>query len=105
MTKPTSFDLRVEETRIGMLLASARGDIPQDLLARTMRERGFSWSKPTVVAIEKGERQLRVVELLALRDVLGRSIVPLDDADAELEELREFKRRVLDATAATDRGE
>ncbi len=43
----------------------------QAALAAAMKERGWKWSQPTVAAIEKGERSLKLAEAVDLLDVLG----------------------------------
>lgn len=43
----------------------------QAALATAMREYGFKWSQPTVAAVEKGERGLKLTEASALVAILG----------------------------------
>ncbi|WP_309065342.1 helix-turn-helix domain-containing protein [Microbacterium sp.] len=59
------------DERIGANLAKLRGDMSQTALAAEMRSRGFKWSQPTVVAIERGERAIKLAEAEVLVDVLG----------------------------------
>lgn len=59
------------DKRIGTNLAQLRGEMSQAALAAAMRARGWKWSQPTVAAIEKGERAVKLAEAEALLDVLG----------------------------------
>lgn len=59
------------DERIGANLAELRGPVSQTALAEAMRSRGWKWSQPTVAAIEKGERAIKLAEAEDLLDVLG----------------------------------
>lgn len=62
---------RVQSDRaIGQNLQELRGDMSQAALAAAMKERGWKWSQPTVAAIEKGERSLKLAEAADLLEVL-----------------------------------
>lgn len=65
------------DARIGQNVQQLRGDLSQTKLAERMREYGHKWTQPTVVAVEKGERPLRLAEAAALGRILGRSIPDL----------------------------
>lgn len=57
---------------VGRNVAGLRGTMPQQELARQVRERsGHKWSQATVWSIEKGERPLRFSEAIALAEVLN----------------------------------
>lgn len=58
------------DVQIGKNLAEARGEMTQQALGAAMRERGFKWSQATVWSVEKGDRQLRLSEALALTRIL-----------------------------------
>jgi transcriptional regulator with XRE-family HTH domain len=47
------------------------GSISQDELAQRMADRGFGFSQATIWKIERGQRPVRVSELVALADSLG----------------------------------
>lgn len=49
----------------------------QSALASAMRGRGWKWSQPTVAAIEKGERALKVAEVEDLVAILGTEVMGL----------------------------
>lgn len=61
---------QTDET-IGENLQNLRGAMSQAALAAAMKARGWKWSQPTVAAIEKGERSLKLAEATDLLEVLG----------------------------------
>lgn len=50
-----------------------RGNISQQTLAEKMRNKGFKWSQATVWATEKGDRPVRLSEVIALSEVLDKT--------------------------------
>ncbi|MDJ1115401.1 helix-turn-helix domain-containing protein [Microbacterium dauci] len=69
---------------IGENLARLRDSVSQTELANRMRERGHKWTQPTVVAVEKGERPLRLGEAIDIAEVLGVDLQDLVDYPAAL---------------------
>lgn len=67
MSEQQSFD-----ELIGENIARYRGDLPQKELADKMRDQGFKWSQATVWSTEKGDRPVRVTELLSLASILNK---------------------------------
>ncbi len=63
--------MKTSDERIGRNLQHLRGEMSQSALASAMKERGWRWSQPTVAAIEKGERSLKLAETADLADLLG----------------------------------
>lgn len=59
------------DERIGRNLAALRNGTSQAALAALMRDEGWKWSQPTVAAIEKGERGLKLAEAETLVSILG----------------------------------
>lgn len=74
------------DERIGENLQALRGSMSQAALAAQMKKRGWRWSQPTVAAVEKGERPLKLAEAEHLVEILGL---------AEIEELTERPFRTL----------
>jgi hypothetical protein len=64
----------------------------QAALAAAMRAAGFKWSQPTVAAVEKGERGLKLAEAERLIEVLG------------LEQLEDLVERPADAVLSAALG-
>lgn len=60
------------DKRVGQNLARFRMKMPQQELADEMRRRGFKWSQATVWSTEKGERPVRLSEVVALSEILDR---------------------------------
>lgn len=58
------------DATIGQNLQRLRGEMSQTTLANTMKERGHRWTQPTVVAVEKGERPLRLAEAVDIASIL-----------------------------------
>lgn len=61
----------------------------QTELAQLMRERGWKWTQPTVVAVESGERPLKIAEAIDIAEIINRplhTLVMEDDLDAEVYE-------------------
>lgn len=56
---------------IGYNLQRMRRDRSQTEVANAMKARGHRWTQPTVVAVEKGERPLRMSEAADLVEILG----------------------------------
>ena len=63
--------MTLNDIEIGSLVKAARGEMSQANLARAMHGAGFKWSQPTTVAIEKGERPLKLSEVVVLCEILG----------------------------------
>ncbi|WP_433721096.1 helix-turn-helix domain-containing protein [Microbacterium laevaniformans] len=70
---------------IGTNLARLRQGMSQTELAKHMRERGHKWTQPTVVAIEKGERPLRMSEAVDASEALGADLYDLVKYPASLD--------------------
>lgn len=85
----------MDEVTIGAKVREARevSRIGQSDLAAAMKARGYKWTQPTVVAVEKGERPLRHSEACALSDLIG--FCASTDVSEEYLELVAFRRRVL----------
>src|SRR5699024_8890274 len=66
--EPVDFD-----QRIGRNIMKFRGNISQQTLAEKMRSKGFKWSQATVWATEKGDRPVRLSEVIALSEVLDKT--------------------------------
>lgn len=85
--------------RVAAMRSHAR--MTQRAVADDMRTLGYPWTQQTVDAIESGSRQLKLVEAVDLCGVLGVDLwrITRDTFDTanELQELRDFKRRVLHA--------
>lgn len=59
------------DKRIGQNVAHFRGAMSQAALATEMKARGWKWSQPTVAAIEKGERSLKLAEAEDIYKILN----------------------------------
>lgn len=59
------------DARIGANLAQLRGGTSQTALAAAMKARGWKWTQPTVAAVEKGERALKLAEAEDLVAILN----------------------------------
>lgn len=59
------------DARIGANLQSLRGGTSQASIASSMKELGWKWTQPTVAAVEKGERSLKLAEAVDLCAILG----------------------------------
>lgn len=58
------------DRQVGENIAAFRGSLSQATLASAMRDVGWKWSQPTVAAIEKGERPLKIAEAEDLLKIL-----------------------------------
>ncbi|WP_295855044.1 helix-turn-helix transcriptional regulator [uncultured Microbacterium sp.] len=65
------------DAQIGANLQILRGEMSQTTLAARMKSAGHKWSQPTVVAVEKGERPLRLAEAADLAATLGIDVADL----------------------------
>lgn len=66
-----TFDVTDSDKRIGKNLAALRGARSQASVAADMRADGWKWSQPTVAAVEKGERPLKLAEAESLAAILA----------------------------------
>lgn len=93
----------MDDAQIGRNVARLRGGMRQKDLAAVMRGRGWKWQQATVGAIEKGERPLRVTEMVDLAAFFGRPVSNLIEPDARSVALarshavREAHTRMLEA--------
>ncbi|GAA3654422.1 helix-turn-helix domain-containing protein [Microbacterium marinilacus] len=62
------------DAEIGANLKRLRGAMSQTELARLMAKRGHRWSQPTVVAVERGERPIRLTEAEDVGQILDSGI-------------------------------
>jgi len=91
---------------IGQNLQKARDSVSQTELAQRMRERGHKWTQPTVVAVEKGERPLRMAEAIDAAEILGVDLYDLVRYPRvltfhnELQRLIDAHKALLDAAIA-----
>lgn len=60
------------DQRVGKNITLFRGSMSQQDLAHRMRAQGFKWSQATVWATEKGERPVRLSEVVALAEILDK---------------------------------
>jgi len=58
------------DQRVGRNIMKFRGDKSQQALAERMRDKGFKWSQATVWATEKGDRPIRLSEVIVLSEIL-----------------------------------
>lgn len=58
------------DQQVGRNITLFRGSITQQDLAERMRQSGFKWSQATVWATEKGDRPVRLAEVVALSRIL-----------------------------------
>lgn len=65
-----AFMAEIDEA-IGQNLQRLRGEMSQTVLASRMKALGHKWTQPTVVAVEKGERPLRLAEAKDIGEILG----------------------------------
>lgn len=65
-----SSDVSSSDESIGNAVRIARGEMSQTELANRMREYGHKWVQQTVVAVEKGNRSLRLAEAFDLVKIL-----------------------------------
>ena len=77
---------------IGRNLARLRQGMSQTDLAKRMRDKGHKWTQPTVVAIEKGERPLRMSEAIDASNALGADLEDLVEYPASLDFYRDQVR-------------
>lgn len=92
---------RTTDQVIGANLARLRGDRTQSELATAMRGQGHKWSQATVWKVETGERPLRLVEALALANVLGLDLATL--TGAEDEQLRALRAAITETERQQNR--
>lgn len=76
------------DLRIGANVNMLRGDMSQAALASAMREMGWKWTQPTVAAIEKGERPLKLAEAVQLSQILGADLQQFIWSDEAIEDER-----------------
>src|SRR5699024_11486957 len=57
------------DQRVGRNIMKFRGDKSQQALAERMRDKGFKWSQATVWATEKGDRPIRLSEVIVLSEI------------------------------------
>lgn len=62
--------MTLTDKELGENVRRFRGDMSQKALAERMTEMSVRWSQPTVAAIERGERSLKLTEAVALAEVL-----------------------------------
>lgn len=62
--------MTLTDKELGENVRRFRGGMSQKALAELMTEMGVRWSQPTVAAIERGERALKLTEAVTLADVL-----------------------------------
>lgn len=98
------------DRQFGARVARLREDAHQtqtDLAAR-MRDEGHKWSQPTVVAVEKGERSLRLAEAMDLGAIFGVHVALLagsDDAAIARRRLQEAQDELAMARLRVERAE
>jgi len=91
------------DARIGANVARLRGGKSQRDTAAAMRELGWKWSHVTLVAIESGERPLRLAEARDLASVIGTDVRLLLEPVGKLAwneayvDLDRSRRRMVDA--------
>lgn len=68
----------------------AQAGMTQTAFALAMRDRGWKWSQPTVVAVEKGERALKLSEARDAAEILD-----VEDVDELLD--RSMEQKAFDA--------
>lgn len=71
--------------------ARAAAGMTQAELAEAMTKRGCKWYGPTVYKVENGERQILLVEALALAEILGRGINELATPADQLKSFYKFR--------------
>lgn len=90
------------DATIGQNLQRLRGEMSQTAIANEMKNRGHRWTQPTVVAVEKGERPLRLAEAVDLAWILDQRLDALlrRGTDQEAEQVLQIPKsdleRILD---------
>lgn len=79
------------DEQIGRNVQTLRGDMTQKELADAMKARGYKWSQPTVVAIEKGERPLRLTEARDLAEILNSNVLIMTMPEVQLGLVQDFR--------------
>lgn len=88
------------DSQVGRNVQRLRSDrLSQTELASLMRERGWKWTQPTVVAVENGTRPLKIGEVKDLADIFNRSILEIVSRSDVAAEAAELGRRAAMADA------
>lgn len=88
------------DSQVGRNVQRYRSNVfSQTELAKLMRDRGWKWTQPTVVAVENGERPLKIGEVMDIAELLNRHVTDLLANSDIAAEVLELARSAVNADA------
>lgn len=88
------------DSQVGRNVQRYRANVfSQTELAKLMRDRGWKWTQPTVVAVENGERPLKIGEVMDIAELLNRHVTDLLANSDIAAEVLELARSAVNADA------